>query len=76
MNYWDPDISSDFLFSEGLSKYHLTKGVFSMRNSVSIMLAESAILKELISVYKINSSSGYEIIIENGYPKLQKISKE
>nr|WEA82906.1 RNA-dependent RNA polymerase [Armillaria borealis mitovirus 1] len=76
MNYWDPDVSSDFLFNEGLSKYHLTKGVFSMRNSVSIMLAESAILKEFITVYKINSLKGYEIITENGFPKLNKISKE
>jgi hypothetical protein len=50
MNYWDPDVSDNFLFQEGLSKYHLTKGTFSMRSSASIMLAESAVLKEFITV--------------------------
>jgi len=52
MNYWDPDQSDDFLFQEGLSKYSLTKGVFTMRSSTSICLAESAILKAYISVVK------------------------
>lgn len=52
MKYWDPDISDTFLIESGLSKYHMTKGTFSMRSSVSILLAESAILKEFLSVAK------------------------
>ncbi|QED55404.1 RNA-dependent RNA polymerase [Heterobasidion mitovirus 2] len=51
-NYWDPDVSSDFLFREGLSKYSITKGIFSMRSSTSITLAESAILKESLTVFR------------------------
>lgn len=50
LNYWDPDISSEFLFQQGLSKYKVSKGVFSMRSQTSIILAESAILKEFINV--------------------------
>jgi hypothetical protein len=50
MNYWDPDISSDFLFEAGLSKYKVSKGVFSARAQVSISLAESAVLKEYLNV--------------------------
>jgi hypothetical protein len=67
MNYWDPDVSDDFLYSEGLSKYSLSKGVFSMRSSVSIMLAESAILKEFISVARAmnnHESDDYKAIAE------------
>jgi len=52
MNYWDPEISDSFLFEAGLSKYNLTKGVFSMRSVTSIVLSESAILKEFIKVLK------------------------
>lgn len=52
MNYWDPEISDSFLFEAGLSKYNLTKGVFSMRSVTSIVLAESAVLKEFINVLK------------------------
>jgi len=52
MNYWDPEISDDFLFESGLSKYRLSKGTFSMRNSVSVSLAESAILKEFLTVVR------------------------
>lgn len=50
MNYWDPEISLDFLIETGLSKYKFSKGTFSMRSSTSITLADSAILKEFISV--------------------------
>lgn len=50
-HYWDPDISSDFLFSQGLSKYNISTKIFSMRSSVSITLSESMILKEFIKVY-------------------------
>jgi hypothetical protein len=50
MNYWDPDISADFLFEAGLSKYHVSRGVFSARRSVSISLAESAVLKAYLKV--------------------------
>jgi hypothetical protein len=50
MKYWDPDISDSFLFETGLSKYNLTKGTLSMRSQVSIILAESAILKEYLKV--------------------------
>jgi hypothetical protein len=52
MNYWDPDVSDEFLFQSGLSKYRLSKGTFSMRNSVSVCLAESAILKEFLTVVR------------------------
>jgi len=52
LNYWDPSISSDFLFEAGLSKYKVSKGVFSLRASSSIILAESAILKEFLNVSK------------------------
>jgi len=52
MNYWDPEISDSFLFEAGLSKYNLTKGVFSMRSVTSIVLSESAVLKEFIKVLK------------------------
>lgn len=52
MNYWDPEISDSFLFEAGLSKYNLTKGVFSMRSVTSIVLSESAVLKEFINVLK------------------------
>jgi hypothetical protein len=52
MKYWDPDVSDSFLFEEGLSKYMLTKGTFSMRSSASIILAESAILKSFINTVK------------------------
>jgi hypothetical protein len=53
MNYWDPEISLDFLFEVGLSKYKVSKGVFSMRASSSIILAESAVLKEFITVSRL-----------------------
>jgi len=52
MNYWDPEQSDAFLFESGLSKYNISKGVLSMRSVVSIVLAESAILKEFINVSK------------------------
>jgi len=67
MKYWDPDISDNFLFEVGLSKYNLTKGTLSMRSSVSITLAESAILKEFISVIvnlSDESSEDYKAILE------------
>lgn len=67
MKYWDPDISDSFLFEAGLSKYNLTKGTLSMRSSVSITLAESAILKEFISVavnLSDETSEDYKAIIE------------
>jgi hypothetical protein len=67
MKYWDPDISDNFLFEVGLSKYNLTKGTLSMRSSTSIMLAESAILKEFISVYvnlQNSESDDYTSILE------------
>jgi hypothetical protein len=50
-HYWDPEISDDFLFSQGLSKYNISTKIFNMRSSVSITLAESMILKEFIKVY-------------------------
>jgi len=52
MNYWDPDISSDFLWESGLSKYHVSKGVFSARAQVSMSLAESAVLKAFLTITK------------------------
>jgi hypothetical protein len=61
MKYWDPDMDSQWLFQEGLSKYSISKGVFSMRNSTSIMLAESAILKEFISTYRLQSTNKLDI---------------
>jgi len=49
MNYWNPEISDSFLFEAGLGKFNLTKGVFYEIRS-SIVLSESAILKEFINV--------------------------
>jgi hypothetical protein len=34
----------------GLSKYKFAKGIFSLRNSSSIILAESAVLKKILDV--------------------------
>lgn len=64
MNYWDPSISSEFLFEAGLSKYKVTKGVFSLRASSSIILAESAILKIFLDTSK-EFCSGKLIISKN-----------
>jgi hypothetical protein len=50
MKYWDPEQSLDFLMEQGLSKYYVSEGVFSMRTCHSIILAESAILKEILAV--------------------------
>jgi len=52
MNYWDPSISSDFLWETGLSKYFVSRGVFSARAQVSITLAESAVLKAFLKISK------------------------
>jgi len=52
LNYWDESVSSDFLFEVGLSKYKVSKGVFSMRASSSIILAESAVLKAFLTTSK------------------------
>jgi hypothetical protein len=60
MKYWDPEISDQFLFESGLSKYNITKGVFSMRSVTSIVLAESAVLKEFINVLKNLSNENSE----------------
>lgn len=62
MNYWDPDISLDFLISSGLSKYKFTKGTFSMRKSASIILADSAILKSFLTVIKDYDSGVFNIV--------------
>jgi hypothetical protein len=58
MKYWDPDNSLDFLMNQGLSKYFISEGVFSMRTSHSIILAESAILKEFLNVTTIVINKG------------------
>lgn len=42
----------EFVTEHGLGKYFISKGVFSARASVSIALAESAVLKSMIGVIK------------------------
>jgi hypothetical protein len=42
----------DFILSHGISKYFVKRGVFTMRSSHSIALAESAVVKKLISILK------------------------
>jgi hypothetical protein len=71
MNYWDPSISSDFLFEAGLSKYHVSKGVFSARSQVSISRAESAILKAFITTAtKVTKRELIPSINDEGFPVL------
>lgn len=62
MNYWDPEIKIDFLIQTGLAKYKFAKGTFSMRQSTSILLAESAILKEFLAVVQKYEQGAYEIV--------------
>jgi hypothetical protein len=40
----------DFILSHGLSKYFVSRGVFTMRASHSIALAESAVVKKILSI--------------------------
>jgi len=40
----------EFIIESGLSKYFVSKGVFTMRSSHSISLAESAVVKKMISI--------------------------
>lgn len=42
----------EFIIEYGLSKYFVSKGVFTMRASHSIALAESAIIKKMIHILK------------------------
>jgi len=48
----DSDISIDWLLEEGLAKYFLSKGTFSLRKSDSRILAESALTKLVIDIFK------------------------
>jgi len=48
----------DLVVTESLSKYKITKGVFSLRNPASYTLAESAIVKALINTLKSPASLG------------------
>lgn len=51
MSWTDPDTDKfKFFLEQGLSKYHIGKGIFSMRNSFSIQLAEAASVKGFIQV--------------------------
>jgi hypothetical protein len=43
---------TEFYLESGLSKYHVSKGVFSMRASHSINLAQSMVVKSLLDVLK------------------------
>jgi len=45
----------EFIIESGLSKYFVSKGVFTMRSSHSIALAESAVVKKMISILKSDS---------------------
>lgn len=40
----------DLSLNQGLAKYRVSKGVFSLRNSASILLADAAIVKGLVGV--------------------------
>jgi hypothetical protein len=42
----------DLILNSGLAKYKINKGVFSLRNSDAKTLADSAVVKQLISVLK------------------------
>lgn len=59
----DETFMPEFIIESGLMKYHVSKGVFSQRASHSIALAESAVVKAIISIFKDTvkpSFSGYE----------------
>jgi len=43
---------TEFYLESGLSKYHVSKGVFSMRASHSINLAQSMVVKSILDVLK------------------------
>jgi len=50
---FDPEADlTDFYLEAGLSKYHVSKGVFSMRASHSINLAQSMIVKSILDVLR------------------------
>jgi hypothetical protein len=48
----DSDVSIDWINEEGLAKYFLSKGTFSLRKSDSRILAESALTKLVIDIFK------------------------
>nr|QIR30256.1 RNA-dependent RNA polymerase [Plasmopara viticola lesion associated mitovirus 33] len=51
MAWTDPDIDrASFYLNSGLMKYHISKGIFSMRNSHQLALSEAAIVKAYISL--------------------------
>lgn len=50
---FDPEADlTDFYLEAGLSKYHVSKGVFSMRASHSITLAQSMVVKSILDVIR------------------------
>jgi hypothetical protein len=48
----EEEFMPEFIIESGLSKYFVSKGVFSQRASYSIALAESAVIKGMIKVLK------------------------
>jgi len=65
----------DFIINHGLSKYFVSRGVFTMRSSHSIALAESAVVKKMISILSKDESPSdsatqvpfYGKVLESGF---------